>query len=77
MKGLIAIVLLLVAAGSASAHGGRVVFVPDGFGGARAVVVQDHFVPRGGFYGTRGFVPRGNVTPFNQNGGVNRIGRRR
>lgn len=74
---LIALLLLLVAAVSADAHGGaRVVFVPDGFGGARAVVVND-FGFRGPVivHGSRGFNPHFNS--FNQNGGRNRIGFRR
>lgn len=76
---------LLVAAGEVSAHGGsRVVFVPDGFGGVRAVRVGDfhHVDPR--FVAPRFVAPRfvapprfHNVTPFNQDGGPNRIGRRR
>lgn len=81
---------LLVAADSASAHGGsRVVFVPDGFGGVRAVRVGDfhHVDPR--FVAPRFVAPRfvaprfvapprfHNATPFNQDGGPNRIGRRR
>lgn len=79
-----AVVVLLVAAGSANAHdGARVVFVPDGFGGARAVVVNDHFAVRGFHHGGnvvvggRGVVVRGNRSFFNQNGGRNRLGFRR
>lgn len=70
--GLITLALLLVAAGSASAHGGGVVVV-DQFGNVRAV--------NGGFHhGPRVVVsPRGfhNRSFFNQNGGRNRIGFRR
>lgn len=78
MKGLLlAVAIVLGMASSAFAHGGaRVAFVPDGFGGVRAVIVQDHFVPRS-FHAPRGFVPRGHVNQFNQNGGRNRIGFRR
>lgn len=61
---LLAIALLLVAAGEASAHGGDVVFVRDQFGNVRAVRVGNHH-------------HRGNANFFNQNGGRNRLGFRR
>lgn len=67
---IIAVVVLLVAAGSASAHGGqRARDFNDGFeAGLRAARGVHHFSPRN-------FGPR--VNPFNQDGGPNRIGRRR
>jgi len=74
---LLAIVALLVAAESASAHGGAVV-VRDAFGNVR--VVQSGY----GFYGPQQFRavhPQfrsfHNRSFFNQDGGRNRIGRRR
>ena len=76
----IAIALLLVAAGSAQAHGGRVLVV-DQFGNVRAINggYGGNVVVSRGFHGGNVVVGRGfnNRSFFNQNGGRNRIGFRR
>jgi len=78
MKSLFAAIAacaLLVAAGSAQAHhGGARIVVVDDFGNVRAV--GGNVVVRGVHTGPV-VVRGGNVNRFNQNGGVNRFGRRR
>lgn len=70
LAAFVAVVVLLVAVGSASAHHGQVVVV-DQFGNVRAFH-GGNVVVRGG-----GVVVRGNRSFFNQNGGRNRFGFRR
>lgn len=68
LAAFVAVAVLLVAAGSASAHG-DVVFVRDAFGNVRAVRVDNGFHHAGPRNFNRNF--------FNQNGGRNRFGFRR